>query len=234
MESSVKIDTIACGDCLDVMADMPSGCADLVVTDPPYNATETRFQGRVITGVGGGDYETINEAWDCGFSPDKVWDELLRISRAGIVFCDYHLLEQWLCLIKSSNTFRQIIHFQKTNPIPNPRKLWNHTILYGLWWAKSPYTFNKEWAGHDILKYSAGHTGIAWHPTVKPLHSFEMLIKVHSNLSDLVFDPFMGSGTTAVAALKLGRHFYGCDINPEYVGLANERIEKAKLQRRLF
>jgi len=46
----------------------------------------------------------------------------------------------------------------------------------------------------------------------------------------IIFDPFMGSGTTAVAALKLGRHFYGCDINPDYVKLANERIEKARLE----
>jgi len=47
---------------------------------------------------------------------------------------------------------------------------------------------------------------------------------------NLVFDPFMGSGTTAVAALKLGRHFYGCDINEDYVKLANERVEKARLE----
>lgn len=55
-------------------------------------------------------------------------------------------------------------------------------------------------------------------------------IRALSNKSDLIFDPFMGSGTTAVAALKLGRHFYGCDISPEYVKMANERVEKARLE----
>ena len=67
------------------------------------------------------------------------------------------------------------------------------------------------------------------HPTQKPLYIIERLIEIHSNQEDMVFDPFVGSGTTAVAALKLGRHFYGCDINPEYVKMANERIEKARL-----
>ena len=47
-----------------------------------------------------------------------------------------------------------------------------------------------------------------------------------SNPGDVIFDPFMGSGTTAVAAKKLGRHFFGCDINPEYVELARERVAK--------
>lgn len=56
------------------------------------------------------------------------------------------------------------------------------------------------------------------------------IISASSNTRDIIFDPFMGSGTTAVAALKLGRHFYGCDISPEYVKLANDRIAKARLE----
>lgn len=46
----------------------------------------------------------------------------------------------------------------------------------------------------------------------------------------IIFDPFLGSGTTAVAAIKTGRHFYGCDINPAYVELANQRIAKARVE----
>jgi DNA modification methylase len=49
---------------------------------------------------------------------------------------------------------------------------------------------------------------------------------LHSWHGDVVFDPFMGSGTTAVAAKKLGRHYFGCDISEEYVKLARERVAK--------
>jgi site-specific DNA-methyltransferase (adenine-specific) len=52
----------------------------------------------------------------------------------------------------------------------------------------------------------------------------------YSNPGDLIFDPVMGSGTTAVAALKTGRHFFGCDISQAYVDLANQRLAKARLE----
>jgi len=56
-------------------------------------------------------------------------------------------------------------------------------------------------------------------------------IKLHSFVGDLIFDPFMSSGTTAVAADRLGRRWFGCDTNPEYVELALERLEKDRLER---
>lgn len=217
------LNTIVCGGCLDVMAQMPDECVELVLTDPPYNASHDSF---TVRGVGGGDYTTINETWDLDFDPSLFWPDLLRISRQGILFCSYHIIEQWLALIKKDGVFRQVLHLQKTNPMPSARKYWQFTTQYGLWWAKSPYIFNRQYSGHDILTYSAGHTGIQWHPSTKPLAPMESIIRVHSNPGDLVFDPFLGSGTTAVAAKKLGRRFFGCDISQEYVDMANKRLAK--------
>jgi len=54
----------------------------------------------------------------------------------------------------------------------------------------------------------------------------EELIKIHTNPDDLVFDPFMGSGSTGVAALELGRQFVGIEIDEKYYRVAQERIEK--------
>jgi site-specific DNA-methyltransferase (adenine-specific) len=62
------------------------------------------------------------------------------------------------------------------------------------------------------------------HPTQKPVALFEYLIRTYTQPGDLVLDPFMGSGTTAVAAQRLGRNFTGCDISPEYVELARRRV----------
>ena len=62
------------------------------------------------------------------------------------------------------------------------------------------------------------------HPTEKPIGLAEFFIRLHTQLDDTVLDCFLGSGTTAVAARNLGRHFIGCDISPEYVAIARKRL----------
>ena len=62
------------------------------------------------------------------------------------------------------------------------------------------------------------------HPTIKPLRFIENLIINSSKEGDLVFDPFVGSGTTAVAAKNLGRHYLGFEINPKWAKIAKDRL----------
>lgn len=69
------------------------------------------------------------------------------------------------------------------------------------------------------------------HETPKPEWLLERIIKATSNEGDLIFDPFMGSGTTAVAADRLERRWFGCDISEEYVAMANKRIAKDRQNR---
>ena len=68
------------------------------------------------------------------------------------------------------------------------------------------------------------------HPSPKPLRLMRWLIENSTNPDDIVFDPFMGSGTTGVAALQLGRRFVGCEINQKYFAIAESRIQSAALQ----
>jgi site-specific DNA-methyltransferase (adenine-specific) len=81
------------------------------------------------------------------------------------------------------------------------------------------YTFNKEDGEH---------------PTTKPLPLVEKLVKQFSDPGELIFDPFMGSGTTGVAAVKMGRRFVGIEVDPKYFDLACERIDNAQRQEQLF
>jgi len=69
------------------------------------------------------------------------------------------------------------------------------------------------------------------HPNQKPIKLLNKLIRLISTEGDLVFDPFIGSGTTAVAADRLGRRWFGCDVSSDYVAMAMERIEADRLQR---
>jgi len=68
-----------------------------------------------------------------------------------------------------------------------------------------------------------------YHPTQKPLDLFQYLVRVSSNPGDVVFDPCLGSGTTAIAAMKEKRRFIAFDLNSEYVEIAKKRIEETQL-----
>lgn len=89
-------------------------------------------------------------------------------------------------------------------------------------WTKSVWTMNTE---------SAKRIG---HPAPFPEELPNRLIKLFSFTNDIVIDPFMGSGTTAIAAIKNNRNFVGYEINKEYINLANNRIENLKINAEKF
>jgi site-specific DNA-methyltransferase (adenine-specific) len=72
------------------------------------------------------------------------------------------------------------------------------------------------------------------HPTQKPVEVMRWCIEKASKEGDTIFDPFMGSGSTGVAALQLGRNFIGCEIMPEYFAMAEKRVKSAVFQPGLF
>ena len=84
----------------------------------------------------------------------------------------------------------------------------------------APYT--DVWTFKTVSSYPGKH------PCEKPLALITHIIEMSSRPGDVVFDPFMGGGTTAEAALRMGRSWYGCDMVSEYVNQANERIEKTR------
>jgi DNA modification methylase len=71
--------------------------------------------------------------------------------------------------------------------------------------------------------------GVTTHPTQKPVALMEYLVRTYTHEGDTVLDPFMGSGTTGVACQRTARHFIGCDIDADYVALANHRLAKTEL-----
>ena len=78
----------------------------------------------------------------------------------------------------------------------------------------------------DVIVSSVKTSKGYWHPAVYPQSIIEEFIKLLSRVNDIVLDPFMGSGTTAVAAKKLDRDFIGIDISPEYVSMAQKRLKE--------
>ncbi len=80
---------------------------------------------------------------------------------------------------------------------------------------------------NNILKYPVFRN--TNHPSEKPLDLIKWLVKTHSNENDIVLDPFLGSGTTAVACKQLNRRYIGIEINPEYCKIAERRLAQGEL-----
>lgn len=101
--------------------------------------------------------------------------------------------------------------------------------------AKNQYEINK-WTENDYRKGDGEKTTEPRannHPTVKPIKLMEYLIKLVSREGATILDPFLGSGTTAIACLKLGRNFIGIEKEEEYIKIAEARIKPYLEQRKL-
>jgi len=244
----VEIDTIVCGDCLDVMAEMPDGCVNLIYADMVYNDFDFSWLNeclRILRGNGSiyvqTDYRSVAEV--------KLYMDELFIFRNWIVWCykacptrkRYYQRKHDDILFytksdnyiwnnptqppseKSMKIFKTDKDGRITNLTPSMKARSENRFLRDVvcrdWWDDISVVF---------ARWDTG--GRKQHKWQKPERLLERIIRASSNQGDLVFDPFVGSGTTAVAALKLGRHFYGCDILQECVEITNRRVEKACLE----
>ena len=214
------------------MKSLPEKSADLVLSDPPYTISRKTGFAKVKNGV-----ERFAVSMDFGKWDHKQIDlfamaegmyRILRQGGTAIVWYDLWKLTS-LSDAMSSAGFKmlRILIWQKTNPVPLNSKatyLSNSREIAVMGVKGGKPTFHGEY-DNGIYDYPIPrHGGMRIHPTQKPLELFEALVEKHSNKGDMVVDPFLGSGTTAVAALKAGRKFAGCDIDPEYVKNAKKRI----------
>ena len=204
------------------MKDFPKESVDLILTDPPYNASNSKLEFKDKH------FKTINEEWDKNFKIDFLSEcnSLLKTGGQMQIFCSYHLLGEYLR--KNKLKLQQILHYVKRNPVPGFTKVYAFSVEYILWLVKSgvPYTFNKKFcfSYKDIFEININGWKKTTHPSEKNLSVIQSLILTHSNEGDLVLDCFAGSGTILVAAEKLNRRWIGIEINPEYCEIAKARI----------
>lgn len=219
------------GDCLQKMKQMPNNSVDLVLTDPPFGISKksnihTMKDRLRRTGIDFGN-------WDKKIFIKKALPEFERILKPrGAMLCFYDQLKLE-DLTKVLNP-RRCIYWKKTNPMPmiqNPFPL--SAVECMLYSTKSKTgTYNGK-GEHNWFECKSPLPFERKHPTQKPIELIEWLIRLFSNEKDLIFDPFMGSGTTGVAALKLQRRFIGIEISPEYFKIAKKRISEWENQKRL-
>jgi len=199
------------GDCLQVLKRLPAGSVDAVVTDPPYgvglDTDYTRFSGGLSESrnfhrriVGDGEE----------FDPSP-WCEFKKVCLWGANFYS-HRLPPGGWLIWNKKRDNQLGTFLGDCEIA--------------WFkpGKACYLFNHIWHGFDRQT----ERGKPQHPTQKPVALMRWCIERISKPGDTILDPFMGSGTTGVACMQLGRNFIGIEIDPQYHAIAKRRIAEAR------
>ena len=202
---------ITSADFADLLRGLPPGSVDLVLTDPPYTISkQTGFQQFGNKGVQRFAVDMDFGEWDKALIDLELLATLsyhcLRKGGTAIIWYDFWKLS-YLADAMLTVGFKQLrlILWEKTNPVPlnqsvNYLSNSREAALLGV--RKCNLTFNAKYHSGTFQYPIPRDGGKRLHPTQKPLKLFKELVRIHSSLGDLIADPFLGSGTTAVAALS--------------------------------
>ena len=224
---------LRCGDSRRLLQDIPDGCIDLILTDPPYNI------GMYSTGnISLPWRKTINNdvaPWDkVALCPEEWAPEFLRVlKRTGnlFIFTSYNLLGRWHSCLDGHYDTSQIFIWHKTNPVPKIYRtgfLNSCEMIFCCWNKGHVWNFTTQSLMHNFIEcpicMGAERIKNPRHPAQKPVRVLQRIIEIASREGDVILDPFMGVGSTGAAAQMLGRRFIGFEINKEYYKAAVQRL----------
>jgi len=205
---------------------------DHIITDPPYNISKNNNFTTMSSPRNGIDFGQWDKEFDLyGWIADYV--KLLDNNGSIIIFCSYLYISYLVQELEKNNIIvKDVLVWQKSNPMPrNIERRYVQDMEFAIWGVvkNSKWVFNKP-KDKPYLR-SIFSTSVVngneknGHPTQKSLVLMDKIIKVHTNKGDTILDPFMGSGTTGVAAKNLGRKFIGVEKNDEFYNIANKRLQ---------
>ena len=198
---NLELNKIYNGDCLEGMKRIPDESVNLLLTDPPYNVSmRSGFHSMGRTGVDFGE-------WDKGFNQEEwLVVALDKVKKGGsvVIFNDWKNIGVMKNILESKGfVLKELLQWKKSNPMPrNRERLYVTSCEFAIWAVKGKgWTFNRQRNTYEngIFEYPLVSHSKRIHPTQKHEDLISDLLKIHSNPNDLVLDPFMGSGTTAVA-----------------------------------
>lgn len=228
-----EVGAIYTADAFEKIKEVPDKSVDVILTDPPYNL------GQYSTG-------NLKMSWRADFNNDIAgWDEetfkpsawleefkrILKPTGNIFAFTSYNLLGEWHRAFDPAFDTFQFMVWHKTNPPPKLRRagFLNSCELVVCAWNKGHrWNFGNQRDMHNFIQspICMGRERLKdpKHPTQKPVKILEHILKIGSAEGDLVFDPFMGVGSSGVAAFNLGRRFLGFDKEPIYVKAAAQQF----------
>lgn len=225
------------GDSKELIKKIPDQFIDLILTDPPYNIGKHSTGNIPLPGR-----SAINNdvaLWDqVDFHPEEWVDEFLRILKPTgnlFIFTSYNQLGRWYDCLDHRMDTTQFMIWHKTNPAPKIFKagfLNSCEMIYCGWNKKHTWNFISQTEMHNFIEspicMRPERLSNPKHPAQKPTAVLKKIVTIASNEGDVVFDPFMGVGSTGVAALALQRRFIGFELDEAYFNASKERIETRK------
>lgn len=213
----------------DLLCQMDDNSVDAIITDPPYRTIITDQS------LDRPSYNRLrDDKWDLPLSWVKEAVRVLKDKGVFYIFCgqqDISYLHDEL--YQQGAKVCSMLAWVKTNPIfSKTRKTYRNGIELALYGCKGSVGYFREDAtqSETLLSYrmmpSVQGKKRTKHPTQKPLKLIEEFVLNSTRVNDVVLDPFMGSGTTAVACVRTGRKFLGSDIEQEWIDVANIRISQ--------
>ena len=238
----MEYDYIECGDCLELMKDIPDGSIDMILCDLPYGTTQNK--------------------WDSVIDLKLLWEQYERVVKdngaivlfsqmpftAELAHSNLKLFKyEWIWQKTMSTGFlnakkmplkshENILVFYKKLPVYNPQMRvgfkpystarGSKNTNYGKFDNSYVSSSNGDRYPVDIIEFK--HDKEKLHPTQKPVALLEYLIKTYTNEGDIVLDNCMGSGSTCVAAVKTGRRYIGFEKEPEYFDIACKRLDEVE------
>jgi len=227
----IEINKVYCGDCLDFLKDCPR--PDLIVSDPPYefHASGKGNMAKLKQ------MNSIKEIGTNSFNFSLI-PKILSIQKENInayFFTNKTLLPHYLSYAVKHHISFDILFMVKNNPLPCKNMHYVVDTEYIVFYRKGKACFNNHFGFNYYKKHYYINIGDNdfLHPNQKPIELIQKLIKISSSKGELVLDPFLGSGTTAVACIQLERNWVGIEKNLNYCEIANKRIDFAKEQTKL-
>ena len=227
--------TVHNGDCFDYIKDnIPNGTVDLILTDIPYVVSMENHIYKMPDreGRNGLDFGE----WDKSFEVSRLVEFIPKLTKNGslVVFHSFEQFGELLNIFSEKLSLKDRLIWEKSNPMPrNADRRYIVNIEMATWWTKgNDWVFNRQSNTYDtcVLRYpsESGGAFTRFHPTQKPIELLEQYILLHSNSSATILDPFMGSGSTAIACYNTDRNFIGMELNEDYYHIAEQRLEAAK------
>lgn len=213
------------GDCLELMKDIPDKSIDLIVTDPPYLIKyKTNYRKDKNHDFCS---EILNDDnYDCVSNYIKECYRILKNDTAMYMFCNCDRVDFFKQQLEEAGfTIKNMIIWVKNNWTAGDLKAQfgkQYEIMFLV--NKGRKCFNGKRLT-DVWNFDRVAGKSQLHQNQKPVDLLEQCILKHSDENDIVFDGFMGSGSTGVACLNTNRSFIGIELNENYFNIAKERIE---------
>lgn len=210
-------------DCIDIMSKMNDGCIDLVVTDPPYLMNFVSHRRKELYKPIESDTKETGRELIASYL--KECHRIMKDNTAIYCFCSWHQVDFFKQEFEKYFKLKNIIIWRKNNhgsgDLTAAYAPQYEMILYG---HKGRSLF-REKRYSDVIDCDKVSGNKSIHPTEKPVELLERFIKNNSDEGNIVFDGFMGVGSTCVASKNLNRRYIGIELDKDYFSKAVDRLK---------